>query len=63
MARRGVRQSEIAEALKITQQAVSQKLSGRRPFTDLEVSVVARCLGVSPGSLFAETATAMGGAA
>ena len=54
MARRRVPQKTLAEALGITQQAVSQKLSGRRPLTDHEITVTARVLGVPAGDLFAE---------
>lgn len=52
MARRNVRQVDLARALGITQQAVSQKLNGRRPFTDVEISTAARIVGVAPGELF-----------
>jgi predicted transcriptional regulator len=52
MARRGVRQADIAATLGVTQQAVSGKLAGRRPFTDHEIAAVAERLGVAPGVLF-----------
>lgn len=54
MTRRGVTQVQVAAALGITQQAVSQKINGRRPLTDVEITVIARLLEVEPGVLFAE---------
>lgn len=56
MARRSVRQSDLASALGITQQAVSQKLNGRRPFTDVEIEKMSKRLGIDPGRLFAAPA-------
>ena len=54
MARRRISQQALAEALGVTQQAVSQKLSGRRPLTDQEITVAARLLDVPAGEFFAE---------
>lgn len=55
MARRGVSQSRLADALGISQQAVSQKLTGRRPITTEEIAAIAAVLDVTPGILFATT--------
>lgn len=51
MARRRVSQATIAAALGITQQAVSQKLNGRRPLVLDEVLVIADQLGVPVAAL------------
>lgn len=52
MARRGVSQARLAEALGVSQQAVSQKLTGRRPITTEEIAAIAAILDVTPGALF-----------
>lgn len=54
MARRDIKQASIAAALGVTQQAVSGKLAGRRPFNDREITVIAGVLGVPAGVLFEE---------
>jgi transcriptional regulator with XRE-family HTH domain len=54
MARRHLRQVDLAAKLNISQQAVSQKLNGRRPFTDVEVSIAAKFVGINAGELFRE---------
>lgn len=61
---RGVTQVDIACQLGITQQAVSQKLAGKRPFTKAEIGSLAEMLGVHPGEPFAvrEPSTSTAGA-
>lgn len=50
----GLRQLDLADHLGITQAAVSQKLTGRRPFTVAELEATAKLLKVHPGELFGE---------
>lgn len=52
LALRRVQQTELADALGVSQQAVSLKLKGERPFTDGEIAAAARFLEVDPGELF-----------
>ena len=52
MIRHNVTQTLIAEALGMTQQAVSQKLSGRRSITVDELEVIAKTIGVRPEELY-----------
>lgn len=58
MGRRRIRQTAVAAALGLTQQAVSYKLNGLRPLTLDELSVIADLLGVSSADLLAEPAGA-----
>jgi transcriptional regulator with XRE-family HTH domain len=51
LARNDVTQVQVAAALGITQQAVSQKLSGRRPFSLDDVEVIAPMVGMAPDEL------------
>lgn len=50
-ARRKVTQRDLADRLGVTQQAISLKLSGARPFTAGEIATVADVLEVDPGTL------------
>lgn len=52
MARHDISQAHIAKALRVTQQAVSQKLSGRRSITIDELEVIAAAIGVRPEELY-----------
>jgi len=49
--RRGMRQTELAKALGVTQATVSRKLHGRQPLTVQELVQIAAVLGVDPGEL------------
>ncbi len=51
MARRGVRQIDVAHRLGITQQALSGKLKGRRPINVDELRTIADALGLEPADL------------
>ena len=52
MARTKAKQADLANALGMTQGAVSKKVNGDRPFTLDEIDHVARLFGVPVGSLF-----------
>lgn len=54
LARKQATQTQLAAALKITQQSVSAKLNGKRPFTIAEVSEAADFLRVAPAVLYGE---------
>lgn len=58
MARRHVTQTQLAEALGISRQAVSDRLRGRTPFTVRDLLVAARVLRVSPWHLIPQPAAA-----
>ena len=51
LARNGVPQTRVAMALGLTQQAVSQKLSGRRPLTLDDIEVIAPLVGMTADEL------------
>ena len=51
MARQGIKQAELAEALGITQQAVSHRLTGRTSWNLDDLEPVAALLGVSVSEL------------
>lgn len=51
MARLGIRQSEVAQALGIGQPSVSAKRQGHTPFTLNELAVIAPMLGMTVGEL------------
>lgn len=57
LAQARIRQSVVADALDISQQAVSRRLSGHVPFSAHELLVVADLLGISPGALLDGTAS------
>lgn len=54
MARRRIRQADIAEALGLTGGAISQKLTGTRPLTITELEAIAEKLGVPMTVLVAD---------
>lgn len=54
MARCRIPQVKVAEALGISQVAVSRRLNGRVPFSVPELDTVARLLGVTPALLVSE---------
>ena len=51
LARYGMQQVRVAQALGVTQQAVSQKLSGRRPLTLDDIEVIAALVDMTPDEL------------
>ena len=51
MARRGIRQAQLAEALGISQQSVSMRLTGRTSWNVDDLEPVAQLLGVSVSQL------------
>lgn len=57
LARYDIPQTRVASALGLTQQAVSQKLHGRRPLTLDEIEVIAPMLGMSAAQLLAAAET------
>lgn len=57
MARRRVPQRRVADALGISQQSLSLKLSGRRPLSIEEVESIARELDVDPRELLARSSS------
>lgn len=54
MARKRIRQADVAEALGLTQVSVSDRLNGRREWRLSELRAVARLLGVPLSVLVAE---------
>ncbi len=56
MVRSGITQHQIAEALGVSQPAVSARLAGRTPWTVDELTIVARLLDVRPSVLLGDAA-------
>ena len=54
MARRRVRQQDLADALGISQQAMSNRLSGITPLSANEIQIIADTLGCHPERLIHE---------
>lgn len=54
MAALGMTQGRLAEALGLTQTAISRKLRGQRPWFSEELAAAGRVLGVSVAFLFGE---------
>jgi transcriptional regulator with XRE-family HTH domain len=54
MARRGVRQRDLAAALGISQQAMSNRLCGITPLTAAEIQAIADALGCQPETFGAQ---------
>jgi len=54
LARRGITQIEVAEALGITLSAASRRIRGRIPISAVELKQFAELLGVSADSLLTE---------
>ncbi|MGW9021295.1 helix-turn-helix domain-containing protein [Leucobacter chromiiresistens] len=54
MAERGVRQSDVAQALGVSRMAVSRRLSGETSFSAEELIVLRDVLGVPVGRFFGE---------
>jgi transcriptional regulator with XRE-family HTH domain len=55
LARRKVKQRQLADALGLSQPAVSRRISGEREFSASEISATAEFFGVSVGELFGES--------
>jgi transcriptional regulator with XRE-family HTH domain len=53
MARRRIKQKDLAAAMNMSPQAISRRLSGELPFDLDELAHVARLLGDDPGDLIA----------
>jgi transcriptional regulator with XRE-family HTH domain len=51
---------QLAEQLGIHPNSLRDKISGRRPFTEDEIIILAQTLGVSVGDLFADPAERLG---
>lgn len=51
MARRQVRQQDLAERLGIAQQGISMRLNGKTPLTAEEIQIIADELGCNPTTL------------
>ena len=51
MARRGLGQRDLADALGLSRPAISNRLIGKTPWTVDELEIVAQGLGVEPASL------------
>lgn len=56
MARRQLRQSDLADLLGVAQPNVSKRLNGQTPFLAGEVAVIANWLGIDIADLYAERA-------
>lgn len=54
LARRRIRQERLAEALDLSQSAISRRVLGERPFLAHELKIVAKLLGVEVADLYAE---------
>lgn len=59
MARRGISQGQLGEALGLTQAAVSKRLRNITPWSVPEMETAAKLLGVPVTQLLAEPATAV----
>jgi transcriptional regulator with XRE-family HTH domain len=62
LGRANVKQSELAARIGMSQAALSERLSARRPFSTDQVFAIADALGIDPLSLM-QSPTAAGGAA
>ena len=51
IARRRIRQSDVARALRVSQPAVSQRLNGHVPFTLADLEALAELLGIDVAEL------------
>jgi transcriptional regulator with XRE-family HTH domain len=60
MARRGLRQADLAEVLHISSGAISQKLTGARPINLAELELIAERIGV-PMSVLVDDDPALAG--
>lgn len=58
MARQGLRQLDVAKALKLSQASVADRLNGRREWRLSELQAVADLLSVAPADLLAAVTTA-----
>ncbi|WP_080512504.1 helix-turn-helix domain-containing protein [Rhodococcus opacus] len=58
LARRGLTQRDLAQALDITQQAASRRMLGRVQFSVEDLGKVADLLGIAPEHLLADHSTA-----
>lgn len=54
IARRKVKQTDIAEIIGLSQAGVSRRLSGASPFSATELGVIAKFLGVSVATFYKE---------